>query len=180
MTADGGELISCRAKTRAPGCDWDGVWTRARLPDLGSELMSFLFKVLHYLLPTQERLARTSPTVTGECIICKSNVREDLVHAFVSCPSNQGIGVAVLESLPPGNQVHGHVLKLQLALEVHVELPVVWFLAVSWCSIWESRRLGRRPELYKVRADLEAKVSLLRETRHSEAAEEITSLISNL
>ena len=143
--------------------------------------MSFLFKVLHDLLPTQDRLARTSPTVTGECIMCTTNVREDLEHALVSCPSNYGIGNAVLESLPPGNRVHGqHVLRLQLALEDHHELPVVWFLAVSWSSIWESRKLGRRPELYKVRADLEAKVSLLRETRHAEAAEEITSIIANL
>ena len=181
MTAEGNELIPCRAETRAPDCDWDAAWTRARLPGLGSELMSFLFKVLHELLPTQERLARTSPTITGECVLCKSNVTEDLEHALVSCPSNQGIGNAILESLPPGSRVHGqHALKLQLALEDHQELPVVWFLAVAWSSIWESRRLGRRPELYKVRADLEAKVSLLRETRYSEAAAEITSMISNL
>ena len=73
-----------------------------------------------------------------------------------------------------------HVLQLQLDLQDPHELPVVWFLAVAWSSIWESRRLGRRPELYRVRADLEAKVSLLRETRHVEAAEEISSMISKL
>jgi hypothetical protein len=37
----------------------------------------------------------------------------------------------------------GCVLKLQLDLEDPLELPVVWFLAVAWYSIWESRRLGR-------------------------------------
>ena len=47
-------------------------------------------------------------------------------------------------------------------------------------SIWDSRKMGRRPELYKVRADLEAKVSLLRETRHSETAEIISLMISRL
>ena len=57
----------------------------------------------------------------------------------------------------------------------------MWFLAVAWNSIWESRRVGKRPELYKVRADLEAKVSLLRETsRHSESAEKISTMISKL
>ena len=40
--------------------------------------------------------------------------------------------------------------------------------------------MGRRPELYKVRADLEAKVSLLREARHSEAADIISLMISKL
>ena len=73
------------------------------------------------------------------------------------------------------------VLHLQIDLEDHLQLPVVFVLAVVWSMIWESRRLGRRPELYKVRAELEARVSLLRETRrHAEAADEITSIISNL
>ena len=71
-------------------------------------------------------------------------------------------------------------MQLQLDLESSLELPVVWFLAGAWSSIWESRKLGRRTELYKVRADLEAKVSLLRETRHGEAAEHISLMISKL
>ena len=108
-----------------------------------------------------------------------SDVKEDLVHALISCPSNQGIGQAVLGCLPvePGVQDQ-HVLKLQLGLEAADELPVVWFLAVAWSYIWECRRLGKRPELYKVRAELEAKVSLVRETRHSEAAKGIISIIN--
>ena len=73
-----------------------------------------------------------------------------------------------------------HLLNLQLPLEAHLVFPAVWFLAVAWNTIWECRKLGKRPELYKVRAELEAKVNLLRETRHSEAAEEIISMISNL
>ena len=110
-----------------------------------------------------------------------SKVKEDLVHALVRCPENQGIGQAVLGCLTMETGLQDHyVLKLQLALEAPLELPAVWFLGVAWSTIWECRRLGRRPELYKVRADLEATVSLLRETRHTEAAERITSMISKL
>ena len=73
------------------------------------------------------------------------------------------------------------VLKLQLVLEDPYEYPAVWFLAAAWLSIWEIMIVGKRPELYKVRADLEAKVSLLRETRrHSESAEVISTMIYNL
>ena len=54
-------------------------------------------------------------------------------------------------------------LKLQIVAEADAEYPIVWFLGVSWMSIWDNRKIGRRTELYKVRADLEAKVSLLRE-----------------
>ena len=60
------------------------------------------------------------------------------------------------------------------------EYPVVWFLAVTWTNIWDSRRIGRRPELYRIRADLEAKVSLLRKTRYSESAGKIDQMISKL
>ena len=61
-----------------------------------------------------------------------------------------------------------------------MEYPLVWFLGVSWMSMWDSRKMGRRPELYKVVADLEAKVSLLRETRYSVAADIISLMISKL
>jgi hypothetical protein len=167
-------LIPCRAEVKNPEFDWDTTWSRVRLHGLGAELISFLFKVLHDLLPTQERIARTSSAVNGDCRLCVSDVREDLVHALISCPSNQGIGQAVLGCLPVETGVqYQHELRLQLGLEVLDELPVVWFLAVAWSFIWECRRLGKRPELYKVRAELEAKVSLLRETRHSEAAKEL-------
>ena len=178
---DDNQLIPCRAEIRNPGFDWEYIWSRARIAGLGSELTSFLFKVLHDLLPTQERIARTSAAVSGDCKLCVPNVKEDLLHALIRCPGNQGTGQALLHCLPLQAGLQDHcVLKLQIDLEDPLELPVVWFLATAWNSIWESRRLGKRPELYKVRADLEAKVSLLRETRYSEAAERITSMISKL
>ena len=117
------------------------------------------------------------------CKLCPDQIQEDLVHSLISCPANQGVGEAVLLCLPNHVQEGVHhlgVLQLHLHLDDVHELPVVWFLAVAWNSIWEGRKVGRRPELYRVRADLEAKVSLLRETSHSDAAEMITSLIVNL
>ena len=105
------------------------------------------------------------------------------MHALVRCPANQGIGEAVLGCLSDDIQdgvPDDEVLQLHLPLEADLELPVVWFLAVAWNAIWECRKTGKRPELYKVRADLEAKVSLLRETRHHDAADQIRSMIVKL
>ena len=119
--------------------------------------------------------------MNGMCKLCLANVQEDLLHALIRCPANHGIGEAVLLCLPIQNGVQDeHVIQLQHDLDSPLQLPVVWFLAVAWSSLWESRKIGRRPELYKIRADLEAKVSLLRKTRHSEAAEEISLMISQL
>ena len=147
-------------------------------------MTSFLFKVLHDLLPTQERISRTNPAVTGWCSRCTitedHGETEDLDHALISCPANNRVGIAILECLPQCRLQGQDVLRLQLAIEGEQELPVVWFLAAAWSTIWGYRSAGRRIELYRIRADLEAKVSLLRETRYVEAAEAISSMITKL
>lgn len=172
----------CRVEIRSPEIDWNTTWSRTRLQGLGPELMSFIFKVIHDLLPTQVRLARTSPTISGMCKLCQSGMMEDQVHALIRCPGNQGIGEGVLQCLPEHDEGDDQLaLLLQHKLDQSHELPVVWFLAEAWRTIWESRTAGKRPELYKVRADLEAKVSLLRETRrHREASEIIITMIARL
>ena len=130
------DLIPCRAELKDPELPWDSIWPSIRLPGLGSEITSFLFKVLHNLLPTQERVSRTSPAVTGMCRQCVLDVAEDLQHVLVSCPGNGDVGHAVLECLPrvPGE---GDTV-VQIIADVADEYPVVWFLAVAWMSIWES------------------------------------------
>ena len=92
-----------------------------------------------------------------------------------------GVGRAVLDCVSRQVDKLTDVQALRLQFEESLELPVVWFLAVSWTSIWEARLLGRRPELYKVRLVLEPKVSLLRETRKLyNEAEKISSMIVSL
>ena len=180
-TEQGRELIPCRAETKDPELNWETVWHRVRLPGLGPVMVSFLFKVVHDLLPTQERVSRTNPAVTGTCRMCELESLETLEHALVTCPANQGAGVALLAALPTEARVEGQLaLRLQLPVADQHELPVVWFLSVGWCSIWEQRCCGNKPELYKVRADLEAKISILRKTRYSDPAAEITSMINRL
>ena len=46
-----------------------------------------------------------------------------------------------------------------------VELSVVRALAVAWSSLWDLRQKVTRPQLYMVRAQMEAKIALLRECR---------------
>ena len=175
-------LIPCRTEHKHEDYEWEQIWPRIRLPGLGTELASFMFKVLHDILPTQERVARTNRAVAGTCNLCDLNPKpvEDLQHGLVDCVGNQGVGHAVLECLPFVSVDKIKVLKLHLQLDSDLELPVVWFLSASWLSIWETRKSGRRPELYQVRSDLEAKVSMLRETRHAGAALSISRMISKL
>ena len=93
------QVIPCRAELVSQATDWDLTWRRSRLKGLGPEISSFLFKILHQLLTTQERLARTNPAVSPVCKApgCTREVGEDLVHAFVTCSGNMGVGMAVLD-----------------------------------------------------------------------------------
>ena len=56
-------------------------------------------------------------------------------------------------------------LRLDFTAEQPAELAVTWVLGMVFFNIWEARKAGKRPELYTVRADLESKVSLLRQAR---------------
>ena len=57
---DSGEFIlkKCRAELKHPDNDWDTSWVLARLKGLESSQISFLWKMLHNLLPTQSRISR--------------------------------------------------------------------------------------------------------------------------
>ena len=46
-----------------------------------------------------------------------------------------------------------------------MEFPILWFLAVTWKNICDARCDGKKPELYKIRSDMEARIALLRTTR---------------
>ena len=82
-----------RAETLSIYTDWPNTWRLAKLRGLESELSSFLFRLLHHLLPTQERVLRLKGD-GGKCLLC--NGLEDLVHAFFSCPHSSRAGLALL------------------------------------------------------------------------------------
>ena len=101
--------------------------------------MSFMFKPLHQLLVTQERLSRTNPTITRVCKArrCTEQVIKDLGHALVTCEANNGAGLAVMECLRqivPGLSIEA-ALRLDVELEESMELPFVWLCAAAFNAI---------------------------------------------
>ena len=49
---DNRQLVPCRVELKFPRYDWEKIWPKIRLKGLGPDLSSFLFKVIHDLLPT--------------------------------------------------------------------------------------------------------------------------------
>ena len=153
------------------------------MPGLGPEQSFFIFKLLHQILPTQERVSRTSPATNSFCkhTECTGQSVEDIPHCLVHCRGNNGTGMKILESartVAPGQTVE-QFLQLDLGVEASKELATVLWLSAGFLAIWDLRTAGKRIEHYLVRAQLEAKINLLREARFSEGTITLDSLLSN-
>ena len=93
---------------------------------------------------------------------------ENLAHALLFCQTNDGVGKNLLELLKgliPGIEAEA-ALRLELHVDQDLELPLVWYIATVLHSVWNLRQSGTKVQQYLVRAQLEAKINLLRETKH--------------
>ena len=68
-------LIPVRVESLFPDTDWNETWRLVRTHGLGSDLTGFLFKLVHCLLPTQDRVSRLGGGQVpnpGRCNFCDS------------------------------------------------------------------------------------------------------------
>ena len=167
-------LLPIRPELLHSNSDWPSIWARARMKGLGSDLSAFIFRLLHQILPTQERVHRIvgdrGQEVTGLCLHCPQQVREDLLHAFFFCNEDNGVGLALLgyaQLLIP-TITPEMCLRLEVGDDLGDEdqLAVVSLLACGLKYIWETRSEKKTVSLHKMRAEIEAKVSILRKTRY--------------
>ena len=176
-------LLPVRCESIQPDSNWSYTWLLLGTPGLSSDSTSFLFKLV-LLLPTQERVHRLgigNNNTAGLCMLCKSD-REDLQHAFYSCPSSAVAGLAALgwaqEIVPGLNQEQSLRLDVREAdLSRDEDLALKTILGHSLRYIWEGRLRKKQILLFQVRAELEATVSLLRKSRYVRAGEIVDNII---
>ena len=113
-------------------------------------------------------MARTKPNSNRNCKSqgCQRQV-ESLEHALLSCQANQRVGTKLLEvvqGFAPRIDVQA-LLRLELHVDEDLELPLVWLIATIFNAMWKLRESKNKVEPYLVRAELEAKINLLRNTR---------------
>ena len=65
-----------------PLIDRPKSWSLAKLPVLGSEHVTFLWRLMHNILPTKERVNRLTPSTTPHCRLCQDQTVETLQHAL--------------------------------------------------------------------------------------------------
>ena len=161
------QFRAVRCETAYPDNDWKCSWRMARLRGLGSDMFSFLWRLLHGLLAIQDRVHRIlrdrypSPL----CKHCEQSEVEDLPHAFFWCSFNNGAGVYLLNflssSIPDMPQLStNQILHLNLDLEPSEEFSFIWFTGHFLQNIWKARLEKKQVQLFTIRADLEARASI--------------------
>ena len=138
-------LIPCRAELKHPDADWESIWALANLKGLNSVEHTFLWRMLHDLLPTQARLFRLQMrnTPNSNCNLCDVVVPADLKHSLLTCPYNSEVTdwlMRVLLVHLPGVQPHQVVLLDLGQPEEDLQLPLVWLIAKTLSLEWDSRK----------------------------------------
>ena len=177
--------VISRTERLHPNLQWETIWPLSSSPGLDSGDSSFLFRMLHNLLTTQERLNRVlSHTVTNpNCTHCTLDVIGDQIHSLVLCPFNNGIGywiIRCLRSIIPHLQPN-QLISLDFGPNVQSEevLPVTWLSAKALQEIWMARVKKKKATITTTRAALEAHIMLLRKTRHANAGNILENLIAS-
>ena len=149
----------CRAELSSPTTDWETSWRRARMKGLGSEVISFLWKLLHQILPTEERLSRILPNSSEHCKLCPTPSTGTLQHCLFECISTREVGswlLSLAKRWDP-NVTGQKLLMLEFICEPSQEMPMVWLLGQSLLYMWGVRAAGKIVNQNLARANLESK-----------------------
>ena len=143
------KMIPCKVEERDPTISWTNSYSLCRLKGLSPDSKSFLFKLLHTLLPSKERIHHL--TATSPLCWCDSGEQETYSHLFFKCSKNKEAGEALLKC----SQAYDTSLTLEKALRLELEadetflLPTLILLTTGLEFIWENRKPERQHQSIK-------------------------------
>ena len=170
--------VKCEIKLSS--VTWDRSWELACLRGLSSDQTSFIFKLLHNILPTGSRLHRLKQRESTACTLCTSGLSDDCVHSFLTCSFNNGVNNWVIEfsrKLVPNCSLED-IICFNLHLANSVSFPLIWSLSHVFYTVWQLRLSKKTVNLYNIRAEIEAKVNILHKSRLFGAVHQIESLLN--
>ena len=176
-------MIPCKVEEREPDVFWSESYRISRLIGLSPEIKSFLFKMIHTLLPSKERIHHLTPLTSPLCW-CNTGEQETYIHLFFKCPKNNLAADALLrvvQSYDPAC-TEEKSLRLELNPDEIFLLPTASILSTGLNFIWENRKSRKSTSLFSIRSELEASVSLKRKSssrRIREAGDIMKNMIEN-
>jgi hypothetical protein len=174
------ELIPCKVEQKLPDVFWSESYRLSRLHGIPPTSKSFMFKLIHMLLPSKERLNHLTPATSPLCW-CNSGAQETYQHLFFQCAKNEQAGLSLLRVLQSydSNITEERSLRLELLAVDPFMLPTVALLATGLELIWERRKVKKSTTQYEMRSELELAVSIRRRSR-SRTIREASSIMENM
>ena len=180
-------LIPVHSERAQLQVDWPQTWGRARLRGLPGDLANYMFRHLHGLLPTQDRVARLGGSrggrAPGMCRRCLPDTPDSLLHTMFVCPFTAMAAGALLQILQqelPGVS-HLDLLYFNFDLTPEQELPITTLLATSFLSLWTSSKEIKPVTWTHLRASLLLRCHTLQNTKkHQASAERLRLLVHQL
>ena len=174
VTNAGTALTPCKIETKYPQVEWTRTWTLAATPGLSSNQLTFLWRMVHDLLPTQARLHRLGmPNINSSiCSLCNKNMVGNLTHSLLLCPFNDGAGLFLIDKLSSQipNLTPEQVILLDFEVSQEHQLPALYMIASILSEIWDCRKVKKPCHLHSIRAALEAGINILRKSRYQKSA----------
>ena len=175
------EFIPIRCEIKMPDVNWDQSWSYTLLSGLESEQRSFLFRMLHNILPTKTRLFRLHQTDSAVCSLCTSGASEDCIHAFLTCSYNTSDVndwlIQMVNNTAPNSNMQD-IVTLGFNLDETVAFPLIWVLSHIFNIVWQLRSSKKTINMYIIRASLEAKINILRKSRLNSRSNQIVNMIN--
>ena len=115
------------------------------------------------------------------CHLCADQTHEDQLHAFFHCSRSNHASRALLDTISSmvPQATPKKILVLDFLAKESLEFHVTWMIVNSLQIMWKLRVEKKQVRLFSIRSDLEARASLLRETRYGEHQETILELLRN-
>ena len=118
------ELVPNRIEESFPTIQWGEPYRLSRLQGLSPSSKSFLFKLVHQLLPSRARVNRIIPANSPLCW-CGSGESETYLHSFYTCSKNSEASDAMLRCA----KTYDTELTPEKSLSLQVKADEVFMLA---------------------------------------------------
>ena len=158
-------LLPSHLEEKYPDINFPHNYGMCRLFGLSPEQKSFLFKMRQNLLPTRERLHRLGKIPSPSCRFC--NHEQDTTEHLLSCPISSEVVTPLVSCLSSqtNNLTNEDIILSSIHTSESWELPAMWLTSTCLSLLWEDRVKGISTSIGRLRAELLAKVALLRDTK---------------
>ena len=126
---------------------------------------SFFWRMLHNVLPCQERLCRTSRQVQSpNCVLCPNNEADNIrIHTFSNCshskPAMDWI-LEVINFMDPAATAEKVVTLQIFPLDTNHLIECLWMIGESLQYVWARRKAKLPVDMVRMKAEIRAKCSI--------------------